>query len=753
MKLKKFPNDRQLDKMDCGPACLKMISKHYGKFYSLQSLRDKCGVNKEGVSFDDLGHAAEEIGLRSLVIKCSLEDLLIRMPLPVIVHWDNSHFVVVYDISYGKNKKKKKDSDSSYSGRIYVSDPSKGLIQYNSEDFLQRWQQKGTSKGVVMCLEPQSDFYERQGDEKIERKKTFENFFGYFRPFKKNFTNLLFVMFLVTVLQGILPFISKSVIDVGIQTRDTDFINILLVANVCIIISVLLSNMVRDWILMHITSRVNIALISDYLIKLMRLSITFFENKMAGDILQRAQDHERIRSFVMNNSLNMIFSSLTFVVFGIIMFIYNNSVAYIFLSGSILYVIWVMAFLKIRDRLDWEYFELVSKNQSYWVETISSIQDIKINNYEKKRRWKWENIQARLYKVNLRILRITNAQNLGAQFIDSLKNLFVTFFCAKAVIGGDITFGAMISIQFIIGMLNAPVNQFIQFIISFQTAKISFLRLNEIHQLQDEHDDVGQNNIELPNDKSLILNNISFQYSPHGKLVLHGIRLVIPEGKVTAIVGDSGSGKSTLLKLLLRLYKPTYGQIKIGEMDINNVSLRQWRDSCGAVMQDGKIFNDTILNNIVLDAERINYNLLKRALDTANIASEIEALPLGYQTIMGEQGRGLSGGQKQRVLIARALYKNPEYLFFDEATNSLDTINEKKITDALDEVFSGKTVIVVAHRLSTIRKAHQIVVMQGGVVVEIGNHETLMKRNGRYSHLVQSQIDVNHSITDLSITN
>jgi len=474
----------------------------------------------------------------------------------------------------------------------------------------------------------------------------------------------------------------------------------------------------------------------------MRLPITFFENKMTGDILQRAQDHERIRSFIMNNSLNMLFSTLTFVVFAVIMFVYNPVIFYLFIGGSVIYVIWVMAFLKIRKKLDWEYFELVSKNQSYWVETIGSIQDIKINNYEKHKRWKWENIQARLYKVNLRVLSVTNTQNLGAQFIDSLKNLFITFYCAKAVISGEITFGVMISIQFIIGMLNAPVVQFIQFIISFQFAKISFLRLNEIHQLDDEHEQVGQNSIELPQNKSLVINNVAFQYTPSGKLVLQGIRLIIPEGKVTAIVGDSGSGKSTLLKLLLRLYKPSYGEISIGDMNINNVSLRQWRDKCGAVMQDGKIFNDTILNNIVLDDEKIDYERLKKALDTANISQEIEQLPMGYQTVMGEQGRGLSGGQKQRVLIARALYKDPDYLFFDEATNSLDTINEQKITAALDNVFKDKTVIVVAHRLSTIRKADQIVVMRQGSIVEVGNHQSLMNSKGRYYQLVQSQVEL-----------
>jgi len=748
MRLTSFPNDRQLDMMDCGPACLKMISKYYGKFYSLQSLRDKCGITKEGISFNDICCAAESIGLRTLSLRCTIDDLFLKVPLPVIIHWDNSHFVVVYDVKMGKTKGNDITAipNTSLTGTIYVSDPARGYAKYNLNEFANKWLKKGTDKGVLIAIEPQADFYERQGEEKIGRQKTLENFLGYFKPYKRNFANLFAVMLLVTILQGLLPFISKAVIDVGIQTHDLDFINIVLIANIAIVISILLSNMVRDWILMHVTSRINITLISDYLIKLMRLPITFFENKMAGDILQRAQDHERIRAFIMNNSINMIFSSLTFLVFSIIMFVYSPIIFCIFIIGSGIYVAWVMGFLKIRKKLDWEYFDLISKNQSYWVETIASIQDIKINNYEKQKRWKWENIQARLYKVNLRVLNITNTQNLGAQFIDTLKNLFITFYCAKAVIAGEITFGVMISIQFIIGMLNTPVVQFIQFIISFQFAKISFQRLNEIHQLEDEHDGVGQNSIELPENKSLFINNVSFQYVPHGKVVLQGIRLVIPEGKVTAIVGDSGSGKSTLLKLLLRLYKPSYGDICIGNMNVNNISLRQWRNKCGAVMQDGKIFNDTILNNIVLDDENIDYGRLKTALETANIATEIEEMPLGYLTVMGEQGRGLSGGQKQRILIARALYKNPDFLFFDEATNSLDTINEKKITDALDNVFKGKTVIVVAHRLSTIRKSEQIVVMQNGKVVEIGNHSSLMEQKGRYFQLVQSQLDLTNTV-------
>lgn len=729
-----FPLNRQLDMVDCGPACLKMISKYYGKYYSLAYLRDLCGNTREGVSLAGLSYGAESVGLRTLAAHCSYEQLVEKVPLPAIIHWDDSHFIVLYKIKKRSNQQAK----------FFVADPGKGYINYDKDEFIDKWYKKvrDSNSGVILLLQPQADFKQRQPGEKAERNKQLENLLGYFTPYKKSFLYLAIVMLLITCMQAVLPFISKAVIDVGIQTQDVSFINIVLIANLALIVSITLSAAVRDWILQHMSSRINIALISDYLIKLMKLPVAFFENKMMGDILQRANDHERIRSFIMNNSLNLIFSSLTFIIFSVVLLIYNTTIFYLFVGGSTLYILWVMAFLKLRKRLDGDYFDLTAKNQSYWVETIGGIQDIKINNYEQAKRWKWEAIQARLFKVNLRLLSVNNIQNLGASFIDSVKNLLITFFCAKAVIAGDITFGVMISTQFIIGMLNGPVQQFITFMVTFQFAQISFQRLNEIQTLKEEAEDVGNNDLALTGSKDIIMDNVSFQYNHVSPVILKNVSIYIPQGRVTAIVGDSGSGKSTLLKLLLRLYRPTYGNIMIGGMNINNIGLRQWRDKCGAVMQDGKIFNDTILNNIILDDEKVDNERLKRAVTAANIALEIEQLPMGYQTIMGENGRGLSGGQKQRVLIARALYKDPEILFFDEATNALDTINEQKITAALDEIFYGKTVVVVAHRLSTIYKAFQIIVMKDGYVVEVGNHQSLMERKGRYFQLVETQSDL-----------
>ncbi len=724
MKFCRFPVEYQMDSHDCGPASLKIIAKHFGKYYSLQYLRDRCGITKEGVSLHDISVGAENIGLRTLAVKCDVNEIVNSVPFPAIIFWNNNHFVVVYH------------ADKKH---IYVSDPARGRVKYSHETFKQGWYQRGENQGVLLAVEPTVDFKETKA-EKEQKRNSFLSILKYFTPYSHSFALIFVIMFIVTALQGVLPFISKAVIDVGIKTSDVNFINMILIGNISILLSVMVFNVLRDWILLHITARVNIALISDYLIKLMNLPVTFFENKLMGDILQRAQDHERIRSFIMNNSLSLIFSMLTFVVFAIILLIYNVVIFLIFLAGSALYVGWVLLFLNVRKKLDWEYFELLSRNQSYWVETVSAIQDVKINNYEKQRRWKWEEIQARLYHVNKRVLAITNMQNLGAQFIESIKNMGIVFFCAVAVINGDITFGVMISTQFIIGMLNGPLSQFISFVMGAQYAKISFLRINEIRQLEDEEEllSVGNTCI-LPNEKSITLSNVHFQYSANSPFVLKGIYLHIPENKVTAIVGGSGCGKSTLLKLLVRLYKPTFGDIKMDTMNVDAINLRQWRNLCGVVMQDGKVFSDTIINNIVLDADRIDYDRLHEVCKIAQLEEEINAMPNGFDTTVGETGRGLSGGQKQRLLIARALYRNPKMLFLDEATNALDTINERKIVDALNNAFEHRTVVVIAHRLSTIQNADQIVVLDKGYIVEVGTHKTLMENKKRYYELVSSQ--------------
>ena len=720
MILKHFPVEYQMDSQDCGPASLKIIAKHFGRYYSLQYLRDRCGITNQGISLLDLSTGAENIGLRTLAIKWTIEEVITSVPFPTILFWNENHFVVLYH------------ADKKH---MWVSDPAKGRIKYTHEEFRRGWYPKKENKGVLLAVEPTVDF-QKNKQQKEREKNSFINILRYFIPYKKSFMTIFVIMFIVTLFQGILPFISKAVIDVGIKTFDLNFINMVLIGNICILLSITIFNVIRDWLLLHITSRVNIALISDYLIKLMKLPVTFFENKLLGDILQRARDHERIRNFIMNNSLSLIFSIFTFIIFGIILLIYNAIIFYIFLAGSILYVLWVLLFLSIRRKLDWEYFELISKDQSYWVETVSAIQDIKIYNYEKHRRWKWEEIQARLYKVNKRVLNVTNSQNMGAQFIENIKNMSIVFYCASAVITGDITFGIMISTQFVIGMLNGPLIQFINFIISAQYAKISFLRMNEIHQLEDEEAPLSISTSIIPACRDMILENVHFQYSVNAPMILKNIYLQIPQNKVTAIVGGSGSGKSTLLKLLVRLYKPSYGEIKMGGMNVSIINLKHWREICGVVMQDGKLFSDTIVNNIILDDEHINYDRLHEVCRIAQIEDEINSMPKGYETMIGETGRGLSGGQKQRLLIARALYKKPDFLFLDEATNSLDVINERKIVEALNNAFNNRTVVIIAHRLSTVRNADQIVVMNQGYIAEIGRHDELMEKKGYYYSLV-----------------
>ncbi len=724
MIIDRFPVEYQMDSQDCGPASLKVIARYYGCFYSLQYLRDQCGIRKEGVSLLDLSTGAESIGLRTLAIRATIEELVNDVPLPVVAFWKQNHFIVVY-----KTTKK----------FVYVSDPSKGKIRYTHQEFKNGWLLPGEKCGAVLAIEPTADFKQTKAQKQIE-KNSFLSILRYLVPYRKQFIIIMLIMMLVTVLQGFLPFISKAVIDIGIKTSDVNFINMVLIGNVTILLSVTIFNIVRDWILMHITSRVNIALISDYLVKLMKLPVTFFENKQIGDILQRAQDHERIRSFIMNNSLSFIFSVFTFVVFSVILFLYHPVLFYIFLVGSVLYVLWVLLFLSIRKKLDWESFELISKNQSYWVETVTAIQEIKIYNIEKPRRWKWEEIQAGLYKVNQRVLNVTNMQNMGAQFIESMKNMAIVFYCAMAVINGEITFGVMISAQFILGMLNGPLVQFINFVVSAQYAKISFYRINEIRQLEDEEDIMSTGNTEiLPANRDITLHNVMFQYQQNSPFVLQHINLFIPQNKVTAIVGGSGSGKSTLLKLLIRMFKLSYGEIKMGGMNVENIGLRQWRSMCGVVMQDGKLFSDTILNNIVMFDEKIDYDCVQEACRIAQIEKEILEMPKGFNTMIGETGRGLSGGQRQRLLIARALYRQPEIFFLDEATNALDSVNEARLNDALSGAFMNRTVILVAHRLSTIRNADQIVVLEKGFLAEIGNHETLMNKKGYYYNLVKTQ--------------
>lgn len=725
MALKKFPHYKQLDTMDCGPTCIMMIAKHYGKYISLQYLRDKCGMTREGISLLDIANASEVIGFRTHATMMGFESLKEKMTLPCIVYWQQKHFVVVYKIDRKC---------------VYVSDPATGLIRYSYQEFCKNWLDN-TEKGAVMALEPQTDFQEFSQGEPRRKYKALQSILAYLKPYKINLLHLFVVMLLITGIQTVLPFIMRAIYDVGIRTKDLDFIYILLIANILLILSTGLANILKNWLLAHLTSRLNIAMVSDYLIKLMKLPIAYFETKMIGDILQRASDHDRIKFFLSNVLINTFFSMLTLIVFGIVLFVFNINLFWVFLVGSLLYIGWILLFLKVQEKLDWKIYDLNAKNQSYWIETVNTIQDTKIANYDKKRRWKWEAIQSALYRVNLKSLTISQTQELGSQIINNLKNIVLTFISAKAVLEGSMTMGEMISTQFIIGFLNAPIAQLVTFIQYTESAYISFKRLAEIDQITSEENESNTNSFSLPANKNLMLQNVSFHYQGNKELILKNISIVIPENNITAIVGHSGCGKTTLLRLLLRFYQPSYGEILLGNLNLNSVSLSQWRKNCGAVLQDGRLYNDTILNNITLEDENINYERVKEAVTIANIDKEIITLPLGYQTRIGETGRGLSHGQKQRILLARAIYQNPQFLILDEATSALDSENEDIILKHLETFFKNRTVVIAAHRLSTFKRADQIIVLHQGQIVESGKHEELLLMQGTYFKLIKSQLD------------
>ncbi|MCB2196658.1 MAG: peptidase domain-containing ABC transporter [Bacteroidetes bacterium] len=729
-----FPYFKQLDAMDCGPSCIRMIAKFYGKTYSLQTLRDKSYITREGVSMLGISDAAESIGFRSMGVRITFEQLMNEAPLPCVAHWKQNHFIVVHKIT--KNRK----------GELYVhvADPARGLIKFTKEEFLSGWantKEEGEDKGLCLLLETTPDFYKAE-DEKLD-KSGFKFLFSYLRPYKKIITQLFLGLLLGSLLQLIFPFLTQSIVDKGINTQDIDFVTLIIIAQLVLIFSRTTVEFIRSWILLHLGTRINISLISDFLIKLMKLPIAFFDSKMIGDLIQRIDDHRRIENFLTSSTLNILFSFVTLIIFGIVLLIYNVYIFLIFIVGSTFYTLWVYMFMKKRRELDNRRFAQLSDNQSNVIQLITGMQEIKLNNCEKQKRWEWENIQARLFKVNIASLSLNQYQQAGGVFINEVKNVIITFIAAKSVIDGSMTLGMMLAVQYIMGQLNSPINQMINFLQSTQDAKISLERLGEIHGKDNEESEEHPKVDILPEQRDLNIDKVFFQYEgPHSPFVLDDINLEIPEKKITAVVGTSGSGKSTLVKLLLGFYNPVKGKIKLGDLYLNNISNAIWRDKCGVVMQDGFIFSDSIANNIAVSDEFPDRKKLLHAVKVANIQEFIESLPLGYNTKIGQNGVGLSQGQKQRILIARAVYKNPEFIFLDEATNSLDANNERVIMENLDQFFKGKTVVVVAHRLSTVKNADQIVVLEKGKIVEKGTHKELSKKKGAYYELVKNQLEL-----------
>lgn len=723
-----FPFYKQLDAMDCGVASLRMIARYHGRHYNPEYLRSISYPDREGVSLMDISDAAEHIGMHSLAVKVPYDVLPEEIPVPFVAHWRQQHFIVIYKIK--KNK-------------VWVADPAHGKVTITKEEFMDGWASdtvEGEDVGVILMLEPTPKFYEREGEK--SSKISFSYLFQYFRSYTGLIWQLVIGLLAGAFLQIAFPFLMQSVVDTGIENQDLDFIYVVLVAQLVLYFSQTAVEYLRSWILLYIGSRVNISMISDFLLKMMRLPIRFFDTKLIGDLLQRISDNRRVEYFLTSSALFTAFSMVTFVIFTAILAIYSGLIVGVFLAATFMYVGWVLFFLKKRKELDYRRFDQMADNQSTLIQLINGMQEIKLHNAEKQKRWKWERIQAKLFRISVSYLKLEQMQSVGANFINELKNILITFIAARAVIQGDMTLGMMMAVQYIIGQLNGPISQWMDFIKSYQDAGISLERLNEIHSKEEEEDLEGKMNI-LPGNKDLILENVYFQYGgPNSNMILKDINLTIPQGKKIAIVGTSGSGKTTLLKLLLNFYQPTKGGVKLGDTTLSNIRNKIWREKCGVVMQGGYIFSESIANNIALGDEVIDKKKLLHAVKVANAQTFIEGLPLGYNTKIGGDGIGLSQGQKQRLLLARAVYKNPEFIFLDEATNALDAYNEMIVMDNLEEFFEGRTVLIVAHRLSTVKNADMIIVLEDGEIIEQGTHKDLTELKGAYYYLVRNQLEL-----------
>lgn len=717
--------------MDCGPTCLRIISKYYGRNYSLPFLREMSYTTREGSSLSQLGAAAEKLGFRSLGAKISYEQLVEEAPLPCIVLWNQNHYVVVYKATKEK---------------IYISDPGLGLVTYSKEEFIEHWIGTGASikskEGIVLLLETTPEFYEHEEEEKPE-KTGFGVLLPYVYPHKKHMVQVFIGLLAGSIMSLIFPFMTQSVVDIGIRNQDIHFVYLILIAQLFLFFGRTAIEFIRGWLLLHMSARINISLVADYFSKLMRLPIAYFDSKMTGDIIQRIRDHRRIQHLLTGSSLSILFSIVNIIIFGLILLFYDFTIFAVFFAGSALYIVWVAFFLKRRAVLDYKRFGLEAQNQEKIMELIGGMQETKLHNAERNKRWGWEHLQAKIFKQDLKQLALNQTQSFGATVINEVKNIFISFLTANLVIKGDISLGVMLSISYIIGQLNGPISALISFMHDLQDARLSLERVGEIHNREDEEPKDAKLIYDVPDQADIKLEKVSFQYAgPESSWVLRNINMTVPAGKITAIVGGSGSGKTTLLKLLLKFYSPVRGDIMYGTYDLSKVSQRTWRERCGVVMQEGFIFNDTIAANIAIGEDVIDQKKLLDAVEIANIREFIESLPLAYNTKIGASGIGLSGGQKQRILIARAVYKDPKLIYFDEATSALDSKNERIIMENFNRWFAGRTVVIIAHRLSTVRNADQIIVLDQGRVIESGTHEELIEVGGAYYNLVKNQLEL-----------
>lgn len=726
-----FPFFRQSDAMMCGVTCIQMICKYYGERYNQKFLSDICYASKEGVSLLGIRDAAVKIGLYTISGRLTIDELS-SATLPCILHWNQNHFVVLYKV-----KKRQK---------FYIADPGKGLITYTMDEFKQHWIGTGRDnegKGIAMFLEPTQAFYDNTNEHETRTEKPFKFLFGYIKQYRKYFFQIILGLFVGSLLQLALPFLTQNIVDIGIKNKDIDFIWLILIGQLVITLSRTSVDFIRRWLLLHISMRINISLVSDFFIKLLQLPMSFFDTKLMGDLMQRIGDHSRVNSFLTQQTLNVAFSLISFAVFSCVLLVYNRLIFLIFLIGSILYGGWMALFLRRRKVIDYELFEQQAANNNKTYQFLTSMQEIKLQDCEQRRRWEWEDVQADLFHIQMKSLKLQQTQEAGSIFINELKNIIITVVSATAVINGSLTLGMMLAVQYIIGQLNSPIEQLMHFIYSIQDVKISLERINEIHK-KDNEEDFNRSRTDFDNEsRDIELSNIDFKYDPHAlSKTIEGVNIHIPEGKITAIVGASGSGKTTLIKLMLGYYPVMSGEITIAGHNISEYNLKWWRRQCGVVMQDGVIFSESIARNIAVDDGEIDEERLEMAAEIANVKDFVMALPLKFNTNIGRDGMGLSQGQKQRILIARAVYKNPKFIFLDEATNSLDASNERAIVENLNEFYKGRTVVVVAHRLSTVKNADMIVVVNKGRIVETGTHTSLIEKRGAYFNLVKNQLEL-----------